>query len=308
MKTISESILDWMEKYKRNSVKPATFDRLETSYKAMLHYGIAQVRLYDLRAEDIQTYINQLVRDGYALSTIKKQYVLLTAFLKFAYAQGIIDNPVYLAVNMPVEDAVKKPAKKIETYNLMEQGKLNRVLNTLDDRLYGAAILMLETGMRVGEVLALTWDDVNWDRRAISVGKTLVRLPNEQNNLFVQSSPKSKSSKRTIPLNNKAIDVLSRLAQETKGSEFIFYDDRSPSRPCTYDRLRFRLQAACEAAGVPYKGNHVFRHTFATNCYNRGCDVKILSKLLGHANVGITYNIYIRLHGDALEEMRSVVG
>ena len=308
MKTISESILDWMEKYKRNSVKPATFDRLETSYKAMLHYGIAQVRLYDLRAEDIQTYINQLVRDGYALSTIKKQYVLLTAFLKFAYAQGIIDNPVYLAVNMPVEDAVKKPAKKIETYNLIEQGKLNRVLNTLDDRLYGAAILMLETGMRVGEVLALTWDDVNWDRRAISVGKTLVRLPNEQNNLFVQSSPKSKSSKRTIPLNNKAIDVLSRLAQETKGSEFIFYDDRSPSRPCTYDQLRFRLQAACEAAGVPYKGNHVFRHTFATNCYNRGCDVKILSKLLGHANVGITYNIYIHLYGDALEEMRSVVG
>ena len=308
MKTISESILDWMEKYKRNSVKPATFDRLETSYKAMLHYGIAQVRLYDLRAEDIQTYINQLVRDGYALSTIKKQYVLLTAFLKFAYAQGIIDNPVYLAVNMPVEDAVKKPAKKIETYNLMEQGKLNRVLNTLDDRLYGAAILMLETGMRVGEVLALTWDDVNWDRRAISVGKTLVRLPNEQNNLFVQSSPKSKSSKRTIPLNNKAIDVLSRLAQETKGSEFIFYDDRSPSRPCTYDQLRFRLQMACEAAGVPYKGNHVFRHTFATNCYNRGCDVKILSKLLGHANVGITYNIYIHLYGDALEEMRSVVG
>ena len=53
---------------------------------------------------------------------------------------------------------------------------------------------------------------------------------------------------------------------------------------------------------------HAFRHTFATNCYERGCDVKILSKLLGHSDVAITYNIYIHLYGDALEEMRRVVG
>ena len=59
---------------------------------------------------------------------------------------------------------------------------------------------------------------------------------------------------------------------------------------------------------LPYLGMHAFRHTFATNCYERGCDVKILSKLLGHSDVAITYNIYIHLYGDALEEMRRVVG
>ncbi len=76
----------------------------------------------------------------------------------------------------------------------------------------------------------------------------------------------------------------------------------------SYEALRYQIQIACDQAGVPYKGQHVFRHTFATNCYYRGCDIKILSKLLGHSDVTVTYNTYIHLYGDALEEMRSVVG
>ena len=71
--------------------------------------------------------------------------------------------------------------------------------------------------------------------------------------------------------------------------------------------MRYQIQKACLTAGVPYKGLHVFRHTFATNCYYRGANVKLLSKLLGHADVSITYNTYIHLFGDALEEMRNVV-
>ena len=78
--------------------------------------------------------------------------------------------------------------------------------------------------------------------------------------------------------------------------------------PLTYEAVRYQIQFACAKANLPYLGMHVFRHTFATNCYNRGCDVKILSKLLGHADVAITYNTYIHLYGDALEEMRKVIG
>lgn len=75
----------------------------------------------------------------------------------------------------------------------------------------------------------------------------------------------------------------------------------------SYEMMRWNIQVACKEAGVPYLGQHVFRHTFATNCYRRGCNVKILSKLLGHADVGITYNTYIHLLDDGLEEMRSVL-
>ena len=70
-----------------------------------------------------------------------------------------------------------------------------------------------------------------------------------------------------------------------------------------YEALRWQTKCACRDAGIEYRGEHVFRHTFATNCYYKGMDIKILSKLLGHADVNITYNIYIHLYGDGFEEM-----
>ena len=70
-----------------------------------------------------------------------------------------------------------------------------------------------------------------------------------------------------------------------------------------YEALRWQTRCLCKAADVPYRGEHVFRHTFATNCYHKGIDVKILSRLLGHADVNITYNIYVHLYGDGFDEM-----
>ena len=74
-----------------------------------------------------------------------------------------------------------------------------------------------------------------------------------------------------------------------------------------YEALRYQTQRLCKAADVPYRGEHVFRHTFATNCYHKGIDVKILSRLLGHADVNITYNIYVHLYGDGFNEMYAAI-
>ena len=139
---------------------------------------------------------------------------------------------------------------------------------------------MLETGMRVGEALALTWDDIDLDRRAVSIRKTLVRLSGTTNDIFVQPSPKSKSSRRVIPLSRRALTLLDRMAADAKKSKYLFYDDRNFAKPCTYDQLRFRLQTACEQAGVAYKDNHVFRHTFATNCITEDAMLKFCQSCL----------------------------
>ena len=88
----------------------------------------------------------------------------------------------------------------------------------------------------------------------------------------------------------------------------IFYTTVYSILPSLAGGLSLSINKACDLAGVKYLGQHVFRHTFATNCYARGCDVKVLSKLLGHSDVTITYNTYIHLFGDALEEMRKVIG
>lgn len=306
MKTLAQCIKEWMWQYKSNSVKPTTYDRLETSYKTFLNYRLANMDILSIRTEDLQEFINEMVADGYALTTIKKQYHLVTSYLKFANTEGIIPRPIYNNVKLPNPSMVKKKKVEVLAYSRPEQVMLKRVLRSLERPGYAAALLMMETGLRVGECLALTWDDILWERRALRVNKTLIRITNRRR-MEVQDGAKSYTSNRTIPLSTEAYALLENLYEKTKDPYGYIFAAKD-GKPISYEAIRYQIQIACDQANVPYKGQHVFRHTFATNCYNRGCDVKALSKLLGHSDVAITYNIYIHLYGDALEELRCVVG
>lgn len=306
MLNLGDAIWKWLRQYKRNSVKTATYDRLLTSHKALMNYPVSRIPIRELRSEDLQFYINTLVEEGYALTTIKKQFFLIHAYLNFAATEGIIPRPIQNAVKIPAQSAVKKPKKEIAVYSKDEQDALVRVFATKKRFGYAAAWLMLETGMRVGEALALSWDDVQWNRRAIGINKTIIRIAN-RNQMLVQKGAKSFTSNRVIPLSTRAYQILEELHEGCKDPcGYIF--SVGYGELLTYEALRYQVKMACKDANVPYLGMHVFRHTFATNCYNRGCDVKILSKLLGHADVTVTYNVYIHLYGDALEEMRNVLG
>ena len=299
-------IKEWLEQYKKNSVKVATYDRLETSYNMLLRHPISDISHEELCTEDIQGYVNDLVSEGYALTTIRKQYFLIRAYLEFSLVSGRIHSPIHQAVKLPAESVVKKRRKEVVCYTEDEQRALLRVLRTHERPAYAIAQLILETGLRVGEALALCWEDVLWHRKAISINKTMIRIANRRM-MLVQNGAKSYTSNRVIPLSESAYRLLSDMHELTKCKRSYIFVDRY-GEPLTYEAVRYQVQFACAKAGLPYLGMHVFRHTFATNCYNRGCDVKILSKLLGHADVAITYNTYIHLYGDALEEMRKVIG
>lgn len=307
MRTLSNCIKEWMETTKRISVKPLTYDRLETSYRSLLEYPIAKKPVSSLTTADMQSYINTLAEEGYSLSTIKKQYHLVGAYISYANGEGIQVRPICNNVSLPSPSQLAaKDEGEIQSYSKAEQILLKRVLKTGDYIGYYAALLMMETGLRVGECLALKWEDVLWNRKALRVNKTLIRMAHRKK-MEVQIGAKSHTSNRLIPLSTEALNLLSELLETTKnpiGYIFSAEDDF----PISYEAIRYQITKACKIANVPYKGQHAFRHTFATNCYYNGADVKILSKLLGHSKVSITYDIYIHLFGDALEEMRSVIG
>lgn len=302
MKKLKNEIREWLEVHKKNSVKPATYKRLLISAALMERYPISDMDTERLSDVSIQHYINELVSDGYAQTTIKKQFHLISGFVRYANATGLLPHPVYAAVNMPSQSAVKKPKRQINAYSSEEQTRLKAVLAMRKRAAYPIVSFMLETGLRVGETLALRWQDILWQKKALNVNKTLINMEGNTR-MEVQLSPKSASSTRTIPLSSDAYRILESLP---KASSFVF--SSNPNKPFSYKELRYAVKKACEKARIPYYGMHVFRHTFATNCYYRGCDVKILSKLLGHSSVTVTYNTYIHLFGDALEEMRAVLG
>lgn len=158
---------------------------------------------------------------------------------------------------------------------------------------------MLETGLRVGEVLALRWRDIQLSRNRLTVCSTVVRLVNKKQS-FVQDCAKSEASNRTIPLTPKAIAILTPLHEE-RINEWVF--NNTDGERLSYEALRYQTRHACREAEIPYRGEHVFRHTFATNCYHKGMNIKILSRFLGHADVNVTYNIYVHLYGDGFDEM-----
>lgn len=304
MKIFGETIKDWMVNYKRNSVKPTTYDRLETSLSLMENYKIFWLSTDQLDSDYIQEYLNSLVQDGYALSTIKKQFHLITAFMDYANVKGIIQRPYHKGVNLPSRVVIKKPPRDVIAYDDEEQGKLNAIIRSLERPAYLGIIIMLETGMRVGEMLALSWSDVDFRRRAIKIHKTFVRLGNHRKS-YIQNDAKSYTSNRTVPMSSSLFDILKRAYENDELRNFVVHDDHG--EPLGYEAVRWQTKCACVEAGIPYHGQHVFRHTFATNCYNKGCDVKKLSKFLGHSDVSITYNVYIHLFGDELEEMRLIL-
>lgn len=301
--SLANYIDEWLNVYKATTVKPSTYDRLLTSVRALEGFTIANMPIDEITSAHIQQYVNELAGKGYGLSTIKKQMRIVTAPLKQASALHLIPADPGVGIKLPARCHIRKTEASIEAYSPEEQKALRDKLETLARPAYAVILLMLETGLRAGEALALRWRDIHLTRKRLEVHSTVVRLANKKQS-FVQDCAKSEASNRTIPLTPYAVRLLERLSQGGKG-EWVFTN--MDGERLSYEALRWQTNRVCRDAGVDYKGEHVFRHTFATNCYYKKIDIKILSRLLGHADVNITYNVYIHLYGDGFDEMYSAL-
>lgn len=297
--SLSEFINVWLELFKKNSIKISSYSRLVTSKETLKKYPISQKKICEISFFDVQKYINTLVDDGYSLSNIKKQVLIVTAPLRQAAAMRIINADPSVGICMPSEAKVKKKSREVIAYTKEEQEKIwHKIVQKPDNVGYAAVAFEIETGLRAGELLALKWTDVDITHCKMKIHATIIN-PQYTNRAEYQDSAKSKSSHRAIPLTPKALFILKNL-KERRTTEWVFekYGERM-----SYQQLTYQTKRLCREAKVDYQGEHVFRHTFATNCYYKGIDVKILSRLMGHSSVQVTYNIYINLYGDGFDDM-----
>lgn len=296
--TLLQFVDIWLETFKKNSVKTATYNRLQCSRKSLTKYPIANMKLCDITYFDVQRYVNSLVDAGYAQTGVKKQLLIVSAPLKQAAAMQIIHADPTVGVKLPSVTRTKRQAREILAYNNKEQEKLLKLIYSLPYNVgYLAVGFMIETGLRSGELLALKWTDIQMEQHKMHVHATIV------NPMYgfaeYQDSPKSKSSNRILPLTPKATSILKVLIGRRE-TEWVFEQD---GERYTYQKLQYQTKKLCKECGLKFYGEHVFRHTFATNCYYKGIDVKILSRLMGHSSVQVTYNTYINLYGDGFDDM-----
>jgi integrase len=240
----------------------------ESKQSILTHHLIpafGTLRLDEITTQRIESYKREKLRDGYSAKSLNNHLTVLRLTLSIAQQHGQI-------ASLPTLRRLKETEPKFRFLSDAESASLTKACASIG--VYGAmAILAMQTGLRIGELLALQWDDVGPD--ALAVRRAFAR-----NKL---GTPKGGRS-RVVPLTHAARVVL-RALRESKSSQWVFAIDGEPLRRAQVKRP---LWTAAKSAGIGPIGWHVLRHTFASHLVQRGCPLFTVSQLLGHRDVKTT--------------------
>lgn len=286
--TLDEWYALWLENYKSHSIKSKTYDNYEINYKRYASEKIGQLKLDKVKPEHIQILYNSMHKQDYSTSTIKHVNTPLTQAFQQAVDNGLIYTNPCKKTTIP-----KKKEKKSRPLTIEEQ---SRFLNACTETTYSNFfIFALNTGMRCGEIVALTWDNVDFTEKIIKVEKTADTILNRDENKeskykIVLDTAKTQSSLRSIPINKNAETVL--LEQKAiANSPFVFSSKNGTI--LMYRNIRRAFNNHVEKAEIKNDVTiHSLRHTFATRLLEKGANVKAISELLGHSSVKITLDVY----------------
>jgi integrase len=291
--SVGEYLDRWLRDSQRGSVRQSTFDR--DSYLIRVHVKpvLGRVKLKNLTPLDVQSLYRDRLDNGLSSSTVNKIHgVLHKAFGQAVRWSLIPRNPT---------DAVKPPRPAPEEMRPLSSEEARRLLDAAKgDKLEALYVLAVTTGMRRGELLGLKWSDVDLKNATVSIRRTLTRTDNGKR--VALGEPKTKKSRRTIPLTSQAVEALrSHLERQLNEIETLgdLYDDQGlvftseAGTPINPSNLRQRsLAPLLKKAGLPHIRFHDLRHTCATLLLLKGVHPKFVQELLGHATIAITLDTY----------------
>ena len=286
----------WLEVYKPK-VKKLSYVRKESSIKNQVIPNIGKEKMFGMRFSVIQKMINRLFKQGYSYSTIKKAYEAANSCYRYFRVENKLSYNPFEGIVLPSSN--EKDISNIRFFDKEEREKIitearRTYKNGVRVYKYGDAfILLMYSGMRVGELCALKWEDVDFKNRTITISKNAIVLGHNEGSIMTQYSTKTKSGNRIIPMSEKAYGALVNLEKLSSGKEYIMTSRRNNRiRP---NNLTVRFKNLLKSIGIEPCGVHSLRHTFASMLFKNGCDIKTVSDILGHSNTKITENIYVHL-------------
>lgn len=318
--TSSYSVNQWFQYWYDNLIvdlSPNTRRNYKERYEKNIKPYIGSMCMSDVKPMNCKLVLNRML-DDYAGSTIKQTYIAMGTMFRSAVMNDVISKHPMDGVRYtkPV-----KPASEHRVLTVEEEQKFLEVAEHSHN--YYQYAILLETGLRTGEMIGLTWDMIDWDNRTLTVNKTLEFRHRQKE--WRAGPPKTQTSYRTIPLTNRAYQLFVELKQMRKKQKLsdelqqvLTYTDRltgqtasmrlndlvfinfrtgMPAKNSSYDTHLYKL---CEKAEIPPFSMHTLRHTYATRAIESGVQPKVLQHLLGHASIQTTMNTYVHVTDDSM--------
>lgn len=283
LRTFQDLLYYWLA-FNNAKNKKSTQDKYEFLIRKHIVPSLGSVSVEKINASMINNFIDEALHH-YSNSYVRTMAIILKSTIQLAVKEQYI-NIINFDVTIPVAEKTELPILQSA-----EQRKLEQYLLS-NKNCYNLGIyISLYSGLRVGEVCALKWEDIDFENRTIKVRSTIVRVRNAENNgtHLEIGKPKTFSSKREIPITDNLFSYLMQIYQSTCSQYVISKCDNFVSTRT----LEYRFASALKNAEVQKYNYHSLRHTFATNCVMCGVDIKSLSEILGHANVSLTLNTYV---------------
>lgn len=285
-KQLSEVIRLWKTD-KKNYVKKSTF----SAYALLIENHLLPTfgDKCEVQEADVQNFVLQKLETGLSQKTIKDILIVLKMVLKFGAKNKWIKYEPF-----EIQYPTVRESPHIEVLSRTDQKKImNYIQEHFTFRNLGVYIC-LSAGMRIGEICALTWEDVDTDNAIIHVRKTIQRIyvieDGNRRTELILDSPKTKNSIREIPISKDLLRILKPFKKIVNPLFFVLTNDVKPTEPRTYRSYYKNLMAALKMPELKFHG---LRHSFATRCIESNCDYKTVSVLLGHSNISTTLNLYV---------------
>ena len=245
--------------------------------------------LADIREDDVQGLVNRKLAEGLGHKTVRDILVVLKMILRFGAKHGLMDFHQFDVV-FPTE----REKHEIEVLTINNHRLLISYLKEHFSFLNLGIFICLSAGLRIGEICALQWADLDVASGVIRIGKTIQRIymadGRERYSELIIDKPKTRNSIREVPMTRDLLAMIRPLKKLVRADFYVLTNSPAPLEPRAYRTYFNKLQ---REIGLPKMRFHGLRHSFATRCIESKCDYKTVSVLLGHSNISTTLNLYV---------------